>query len=106
MPSFDEYKKIEMVTCKITEAEDHPNADKLYVLKVDTGSEVRQVVAGIKNFYTKEELVGKTVVLAKNIDKATIRGVESEGMVLAAKDNEKLSLVTIEKEVSLGSRVT
>ena len=106
MITFDQFKAMDIRTVKILEATDHPNADKLYVVKVQDGENERQVVAGIKQFYTKEELVGKQVIALVNLQPATIRGVESNGMILATKDDEKLAILTPEKEVKIGSKVS
>ena len=77
----------------------------LYVLKVDTGSEEKQLIAGIKGSYTKEELTGKRVVIVNNLETATIRGEESQGMVLAASDDNGIVVITPDKDVALGSKV-
>ncbi len=90
---------------KIKEVVEHPNADKLYVVTVDLGDRTKQVVAGIRNFYKKEDLIGKFVVVVDNLDPAMLRGVESNGMILAASDDAGLSVITLDKEVKLGSVV-
>ena len=90
---------------KVIQAELHPNADKLLVLTVDVGSVQKQIVAGIRLHYQPEELIGKFVVVVDNLEPATIRGVVSNGMILAAGDQEKLCLVTPERPISLGSQV-
>ncbi len=105
MASLDEFKKIEIIVAQIKEAQDHPNADKLYLLKVDTGKEEKQLVAGIRKFYTKEELVGRKVVIINNLEPAVIRGQESKGMVLAASDDQNLSILTLDHDVKIGSIV-
>ena len=105
MITIDDFKKIEFVVAQIKEAVEHPNADRLYVLKVDTGKDVRQVVAGIRSRYTKEELVGRRVVVVGNLQPAVIRGQESNGMVLAATDESGVSIVTPDRDVALGSVV-
>jgi len=94
-----------VVVAKILEVNDHPNADKLYLIKVDLGEEQRQVVAGIRSAYAKEDLVGKQVVLVSNLQPATIRGEESNGMVLAVSDDQGISLIRTERDVVLGSRI-
>jgi len=104
--TFNQFKELEMVVARIKDLEDHPNADKLYVVTVEIKDATKKVVAGIKPHYTKEELVGKEVILLNNMEVATIRGVESHGMILATKDGEKLTLLIPEKEVSVGSRVS
>jgi len=106
MISYDDFKKLEMVTAMVLEVEDHSNADRLFVVKVDIGGETRQVVAGIRGHYKKEELIGKEVIVLKNLQTATIRGVESNGMILATKDGDKLAVLIPEKEVKVGSSVS
>lgn len=106
MITFEQFKAIDIRIAKIVSAEEHPNADKLYVLTVDAASGTKKVVAGIKEHYSKEELVNKEVVLIANLTPATIRGVESQGMVLAAKDGEMLTLLAPEKEIKVGSPVS
>src|SRR6476659_7915536 len=82
--TIDDFKKVVLKVGKVVEASAHANANKLLVLKVDMGNgEVRQVVSGIKQWYTPEQLVGKSVVLVANLAPAVLRGVESQGMVLA-----------------------
>ena len=77
----------------------------MYVIKVDTGSEERQLVAGIRPSYTPDQLIGKNVVIVSNLEPATIRGEESQGMILAASDENGMSVLMPEREVALGSRV-
>jgi len=105
MISIDEFKKMEIKVAKIVEVKEHPQADKLYVLTVDTGTQTKQLVAGIKKFYQPQELLNKNVVIVDNVQPATIRGVESQGMVLAASDTAGLTLITPEKPISIGSIV-
>ena len=106
MITFDQFKAIDIRIARIVSAEDHPNADKLYVLTVEVGEGTKKLVAGIKEHYTKEELVNKEVVVVNNLKPATIRGVQSEGMALATKDDGKLALLVPEKEVKVGSPVS
>lgn len=105
MVKLEDFKKLEIKIGKILEVTDHPNADKLYVVKVDLGDGQRQLVAGIKGSYAKEALVGKQVVVLANIDPAQLRGVESQGMILAASDESGISVLTTDKPVKLGSIV-
>ena len=104
--TIDDFKKCELVVAQIKDVQDHPNADKLYVLKVSLGHEERQIVAGIRPYYGKEELLGRQVVVIKNLRPATIRGVESQGMVLAVKDEKGLSVLTPHREAVVGSKVS
>jgi methionyl-tRNA synthetase len=106
MVSFEDFKKLEIKTAKILEANDHPNADKLLVFKVEVGDEQKQIVAGIKGHYTNEELIGKTIVIIDNLEQAIIRGEESNGMLLATRQAETLSLLTPDKPVASGNKVS
>ena len=106
MVKFDDFKKLELKVAQIKEVELHSNADKLYVLKVDIGGEERQMVAGVREFYKPEELKGRNVVVISNLQPATIRGVESQGMVLAAKDGKGLSVLVPDKEIEIGSPIS
>ncbi len=86
--------KILMKAGRIKEVSLHPDADKLYVLKVDFGgNEERQIVSGIREYYSEDELIGKTAVFVYNLKKAKIRGVESSGMILAAKNKDSLGII-------------
>lgn len=105
MVTIEDFKRFEFMVAQIKEAKEHPNADRLYVLKVDDGTRVRQLVAGIRSAYTPEALIGKKVVIVANLEPATIRGEVSEGMVLAASDENGLGLLTPERDVKLGSKV-
>src|SRR6266540_5799222 len=88
MITIEEFGKVELRVATIKAAEPHPNADRLLVLKIDLGTEERQLVAGIRAHYTPEELVGKQIVVVANLQPVTLRGVESQGMLLAASDGE------------------
>jgi methionyl-tRNA synthetase len=103
--TFEEFKKMDLRVGKIKEVLDHPQADKLYLVNVEIGGEEKQVVAGIKPYYTKEELVGKLVVVVNNLKPSVIRGVESKGMVLAATDTSGLAVITLDKPIAPGSVV-
>jgi methionyl-tRNA synthetase len=105
MISYEDFKKMEIVTAVILEAEDHPNADKLYSIKIDIGGETRNIVAGIKGAYDKEELIGRQIVVLKNLEPAVIRGVESRGMLLAASSEKGPVLLGPERETEPGSPV-
>ena len=105
MVAFDDFEKIELRVGKIKSVENHPNADKLYVIKVDIGGEERQTVAGLRGHYTPEQLLDKFVVVVTNLDPAVLRGVESKGMLLAAQDGSRVVLLRPDGEVSPGSKV-
>jgi len=103
--SFEEFSKLDMRTGKIISGDKHPNADKLYVLKVDVGEAVIQVVSGLVDHFELKDLIGKEVVVVVNLKPANLRGVESNGMILAAKDNKKMTLVTA-PNIDLGTKIS
>ncbi len=106
MANIEDFKKIELKVAEIKEVTEHPNADRLYVIKVDLGDKTKQVVAGIKGSYpNKDDLVGKQVVVVDNLDPAVLRGVESQGMILAASDEEGITIVSPQLNKKLGSIV-
>ena len=103
--SIQDFSEIDLRVAEIKAVEEHPNADKLLVLKIDAGDGEKQLVAGIKNYYSAEELIGRKIIVVNNLAPAVLRGVESQGMLLAARDDDKVVLLTTEKEVAPGSRV-
>jgi methionine--tRNA ligase beta chain len=106
MISIEEFRKLELKVATIKGAEAHPNADKLVVLQVDLGSEQRQICAGIRNHYTPEELIGKQIIVVANLESAKLRGLESQGMLLAASDEGRVIIMTPDKPVQSGSQVS
>ena len=105
MASIDDLKKLDIRIAKVLAAEDHPNAQKLLILKIDNGDRQKQIIAGIKNFYKKEELVGKYIVVIDNLEPENLRGEYSEGMLLAAQDDEAISLLIPDRPIKEGSGV-
>ena len=105
MVTFNEFKKLEIKVAKIKEVNNHPNADKLYVLKVDLGGREAQLVAGIRSSYALDELVGKQIAVLENLEPKALRGVESQGMLLAASSDQGPVLLVPEKEVPVGSQI-
>ncbi len=105
---FDDFTKIKMRVGKIIEANDHPNADKLLVLKVDLGDEQRQLCAGLKGYYQPEDLVGTNIIVVTNLAPRTMRGVQSQGMLLAActTDYSQVILLTTREPIAPGSSVS
>ncbi|MCD6335390.1 MAG: methionine--tRNA ligase [Candidatus Latescibacteria bacterium] len=99
------FGKLDLRVAVIKAAEPIPGADKLLKLRVDLGSEQRQLVAGIAQQYEITDLIGKRVVVIANLEPATIRGVRSEGMLLAAGEGKKMALITPDREIGLGARV-
>jgi methionyl-tRNA synthetase len=90
----------------VLSAERVAGADKLLRLRIDLGDEQRQIVAGVAQHYTPEALVGKQIVVVANLKPARIRGVDSQGMLLAAHGKEGLRVVTVDGEVEPGSKVS
>jgi methionyl-tRNA synthetase len=105
MLSFEDFKKAQLAVARILEVKEHPNADRLYVLKISLGEEERQIVAGIRPFYAPEQLLGRQIVVVANLEPAMIRGEESKGMLLAVGDEKGISIIGPDREVSLGSPV-
>lgn len=104
MVSINEFKNVELIVAQIKEVIDHPDADRLYVLKIDTGKEEKQLVAGIRSSYEKESLIGRQIVVVNNLEPAVIRGQESQGMLLAVGDDDGISILSPDRKVVLGSR--
>ncbi|MDP6212967.1 MAG: methionine--tRNA ligase subunit beta, partial [Candidatus Thalassarchaeaceae archaeon] len=104
---FDDFMKVEMRTGRIVSVEDHPNADKLFVITIDEGSDsTRTVCAGLKGHYEASELEGLNVVFVANLEPRKLRGVMSEGMILAADDGDGgVKVLTTEGDIHSGSRV-
>jgi methionyl-tRNA synthetase len=103
--SFDTFKKIQLRVARIKAAERVEGADRLLKLQVSLGDETRQLVAGVAQHYEPEDLVGRQIVVVANLEPATIRGVESQGMLLAASDGDTLALLAPESEVPDGAGV-
>jgi len=103
--TYDDFAKLELRVAKVVAAREHPNANKLLLLEIEVGPVRKQIVAGIHGHYTPEELVGRSVVVVNNLAPATIRGEQSNGMLLAASDGASVILLTPDKECASGSGV-
>ena len=102
--SFDDFMKVELVVGEVKESKKHPKADKLLVSKIDLGGgDVRQIVSGIASIITPEELVGKHVIVVKNLKAANLRGEVSEGMILCSENGDKIEILT--SNLPAGSKV-
>lgn len=86
--TFDDFQKVRMVVAKVIHAEKHPNADRLLVLTVDTGTDERTLVAGVAQYYNPGDLKDKKIIIVKNLKPVKLRGVQSRGMILAASDTD------------------
>ncbi len=95
----DSMERLDLRVGKINKVKEHPNADKLYVTRVDIGEEQRTLVAGLRPYYDKSEMEGKKIVVVANLEAAELRGIKSEGMMLAAQEDETVSLLQPESEV-------
>lgn len=104
--SIDDFARLDFRVAKILSCEDHPNADKLYVLKIKIGDEERQIVSGIKKWYNPQDLIDKKVVVIYNLKPVKLRGVKSQGMVLAAEKGKKLSLVSTLEDIPDGAKIS
>lgn len=103
--TIDDFAKLELRVAKITKCEDHPNADRLYVLEIDLGYTTKTIVSGLKGHYTIDELVDRKVIVVNNLAPHNFRGVESNGMILAAQAGEKLTLATVAEDIEVGAIV-
>ena len=105
---YDDFAKLDLRVATILECKPHANADKLLVLKIDLGTEQRQICAGLRGHYEPESLVGKQIVIVANLEPRTMRGEISQGMLLAASDaaSGKVIVVTPSQEAGAGSKVS
>lgn len=106
--TFDDFAKLDLRVGTVKSAEPHPAADKLIVLQVDLGSEQRQILAGLRGFYEPEALVGRQIVVVANLAPRKMRGLESQGMLLAASNaaHDQVIFVTPEREIEPGAGVS
>lgn len=104
--NFEDFKKLDIKIAEIKEAEDIESSNKLVKLQIDLGDEQRQLVAGISKYYSPEELIGKNIVVITNLKPREIMGVESQGMLLAASDEDGVSLLSPDRDITPGSRVS
>ncbi len=103
--SIDDFSKIEIVVGEIKSCEKHPKADKLLVSQIDIGNEMRQIVSGIASTYQPSDLIGKKVAVIVNLKPVTLRGVQSQGMILAAKDEKQLEVISF-VDIAVGTRIS
>ena len=104
--TINDFAKVELKVGKILECQPHQKADRLLVSKIDIGGEVRTIVSGIRKYYSEKDLIGKKVIVVTNLKPVNLRGVESNGMILAASDDENLSVLTVLNDVKEGSKVS
>jgi len=104
--AFDDFKKLQLRVAEIVEAEKVEGADKLLKLQLKIGPEKRQIVAGIAKVYSPEQIIGKKVIVIVNLQPAKIRGIESNGMLLAASHGGQMVLVTVDKDIESGAKIS
>ena len=102
--TIDDFKKVELTVGTVIESKKHPEADKLLVSKIDIGNEVRQIVSGIAEYYSPNEFVGKKVIVVSNLKPAKIRGIESQGMILAGDKKGLLEVISV-KNLPNGTKI-
>lgn len=103
---IEDFAKVELKVAEVKEAEKVPKADKLLRLQIQIGEEKRQIVAGIAEYYQPEALVGKKIIVVTNLKPAKLRGIESNGMLLAAKKKDTLTLLTVESDIPSGAKIS
>lgn len=106
--TYDDFQKLDLRVATVVQAEAHPNADKLIVLQIDLGAEKRQIVAGLRAYYEPAALVGKQIIVVANLAPRMMRGLESNGMLLAAssEDHSQVIVLTPERPLAPGARVS
>lgn len=108
--TFDDFAKLDLRIAKVLAVRDHPNADKLIVLDIDLGGQQRQIIAGLKPYCQPDSLVGKTIVVVANLEPRKMRGLESNGMLLAASygegDARNVVILTTDSPVPPGATVS
>jgi len=105
MIDFKEFQNLDLRVAEVKEAEKIEGADRLLKLQVSLGEETRQIVAGIAEHYQPDQLVGKKIIIVANLKPAKIRGVESQGMLLAASNDEGLTIATLDRPIAPGAPV-
>jgi methionyl-tRNA synthetase len=103
--SYEEFKKIDLRVAKVISAEEVSGTDRLLKLQVKLGEEVRTIVAGVREYYSAEEILGKKIVIVYNLQPIKLRGIESQGMLLAAADDKNVVLLTVDKDIDEGSKI-
>jgi tRNA-binding protein len=104
--SIADFKRIDLRVARVLEARPHPNADKLILLKVDVGDQQKQIIAGLRQWYAPESLVGRLIIVVNNLQPALLRGEESDGMLLAATSQGHVIFLTPERDCLPGSKIS
>ncbi|KUJ91357.1 MAG: methionyl-tRNA synthetase [Thermoanaerobacter thermocopriae] len=104
--TIEEFAKIQLRVAEILEAERVEGSDKLIKMKLKVGEETRQIVGGIARYYTPEELIGKKIIIVYNLEPKKLKGIESQGMLLAASTEGKMSLLTVDRDIESGAKIS
>ena len=108
--TFDDFAKLDIRVAKVLEVRNHPNADKLYCMTIDLGTEKRQIIAGLRPYMPPEALLGKSIIVVTNMEPRKMRGLESNGMLLAASagegDARRVVALIADGEVPPGSPIS
>jgi len=102
---YDDFAKLDLRVATILAAGEHPNADRLLLLQLQVGDIEKQIVAGIRGHYQLDELVGRQIVIVNNLQRAVIRGEESNGMLMAASDGERVVLLQPDSACESGAKI-
>ena len=108
LAKFDDFAKMDLRVAPVLDCREHPNADKLLIVKVDLGTEQRQICALLKGHYHPDELLGKLVVVAANLESRTLRGEVSQGLILSAAEGPtktRMVVLSLSADVAVGSVV-
>jgi methionine--tRNA ligase beta chain len=103
--TYDDFAKLDLRVATIISAREHPNANKLLVMQIKVGEEEKQIVAGIRQYYKPEDLLGRQVVVVDNLQEVVLRGEESRGMLLAASDSQGVVLLSPDRQCETGAEV-
>ena len=103
--AYDDFAKIDLRVATVLEAREHPNANKLLLLKISVGDVEKQIVAGIRGHYEPAELVGQQIIIVHNLEEVVLRGEESQGMLLAASDGDAVILLRPDRECKPGATI-
>lgn len=103
--SYDDFSKLDLRIATVLSAREHPNADKLLLLRIRVGEEEKQIVAGIRQHYQPEDLVDRQIVVVNNLQEAVLRGEESQGMLLAASDGDAVVLLRPDRDCEPGASI-
>lgn len=104
--TIGDFAKIQLRVAEILEAEKVEGSDKLIKMKLKVGEETKQIVGGIARYYTPEELIGKKIIIVYNLEPKKLKGIESQGMLLAASTEGKMSLLTVDRDIESGAKIS